>query len=241
MASSPSKNRLQPSLFDRLADELAPTLSQLAESRNALSRLLDAPQRAALGELLEAGPAGNQRQTLLQTGALASLGGEARSLLDRVLELDQVRRFEQRRTVMLSSSQLRVAVLRDLQTLLNTTAVEVQPDGTEGALSRWPCVEASVVNYGIPAIAGRVRTHEDIVAFSRQLERAIEHHEPRLQRVRVQLGESMVADLGALTSPIDLVIKGELWGFPVFEHLLVRTILDLDAGRVEVAGQEWAA
>lgn len=241
MANLSSKDRLQPSLFDRLADELAPALAQLAEARSALDRLLDAPQRAALGELLEAGPAGNQRLTLPQAGALADLGGEARSLLDRVLELEQVRRSEQRRAIMLSSSQLRAAVLRDLQTLLNTTAAEAQPDGTEGVLSRWPCAEASVVNYGIPALAGRIRTHEDFVDFSQRLERAIERHEPRLRRVRVQLGESATANLGTLTSPIDLVIEGELWGFPVFEHLLVRTVLDLDAGRVQVAGQGQAA
>jgi predicted component of type VI protein secretion system len=39
----------------------------------------------------------------------------------------------------------------------------------------------------------------------------------------------------ALTSPLGLVIEGELWGDPFPEQLLIRAVLDLDAGRVEVA------
>ena len=55
MPSAYPKDRLQPSLLDRLEDGLAPTLSRLGEARSALDALLDGAQRAALAELLDGG------------------------------------------------------------------------------------------------------------------------------------------------------------------------------------------
>ncbi len=194
MPSPTPKDRLQPSLLDRLEDGLAPTLSRL---------------------------------------------GEARALLGRVLDLEGARRLELRRTVVLSAQELRRSVLRDLQSLLNTTAAEEEPgDGEESALSRHPAAQASVLNYGIPALAGRVRTLDDFAELAQRIERAIERHEPRLRHVRVRPAESGAAGANALTSPLDLVIEGELWGHPLPEHLLVRTPLALAAARGEVAGPE---
>jgi type VI secretion system protein ImpF len=239
MPSPYPKDRLQPSLLDRLEDGLAPTLSRLGEARSALDSLLDDTQRAALAELLDGGRFDERRPDLDGVGACAGLGGEGRALLERVLDLEGARRLELRRTVVLSSQELRRSVLRDLQSLLNTTAPEEEPeDGSEAALSRHPAAQASVLNYGIPALAGRVRTLDDFADLAQRIERAIERHEPRLRHVRVRPAESGAEGANALTSPLGLVIEGELWGHPLSEHLLVRTILDLDAGRVEVADPE---
>ena len=239
MPSPYPKDRLQPSLLDRLEDGLAPTLSRLGEARSALDSLLDDTQRAALAELLDGGRFDERRPDLDGVGAFAGLGGEGRALLERVLDLEGARRLELRRTVVLSSQELRRSVLRDLQSLLNTTAAEEEPeDGGESALSRHPAAQSSVLNYGIPALAGRVRTLDDFADLAQRIERAIERHEPRLRHVRVRPAESGAEGVNALTNPLDLVIEGELWGHPLSEHLLVRTILDLDAGRVEVADPE---
>jgi type VI secretion system protein ImpF len=145
-----------------------------------------------------------------------------------------------RSSVALSAAALREAVLRDLRNLLNTTAAEADPDGGNAVLERFPAVRASVLNYGIPGLSGHVRTMDDLVALAREIEHAIERYEPRLRQTRVRPAEPP-AGAGALASPVDLVIEGELWGYPVPEHLLVRTILDLDAGHVEIAGPERAA
>lgn len=240
MPSPFPKDRLQPSLFDRLDDGLAPTLSSLGEARRALDSRLDETQRAALAELLESGRFDERRPDPDSSGAFSSLDREARALLDRVLELEGARRLELRRTVVLSARELRRSVLRDLQSLLNTTAAEEDPDGDgESSLSRHPAAQASVLNYGIPALAGRVRTLDDFAELAQRIERAIERHEPRLRDVRVRPAEAEgAAGADALASPMDLVIEGELWGHPIAEHLLVRTVLDLDAGRVEVADPE---
>jgi type VI secretion system protein ImpF len=239
MPSAYPKDRLQPSLFDRLDDGLAPTLSRLGEARRALDSALDDAQRAALGELLKDERLEERRPNPDRLAAFAALDGDARALLDRVLELEGARRMELRRTVVLSAGELRRSVLRDLQSLLNTTAAEAETDeGGEPAFSRHPAVQASVLNYGIPALAGRVRTLDDFAELAGRIERAIERHEPRLQQVRVRPAEALSPDSAALTNPLDLVIEGELWGHPVAEHLLVRTVLDLDAGRVEIADTE---
>jgi type VI secretion system protein ImpF len=239
MPSAYPRDRLQPSLLDRLDDGLAPTLSRLGEARRALDSALDDAQRAALAELLKDERFEERRPGPDAMAAFAALDDADRALLDRVLELEAARRMELRRTVVLSGPELRRSVLRDLQSLLNTTAAESDPDGEgEGAFSRHPAVQASVLNYGIPALAGRIRTLDDFAELAGRIERAIERFEPRLRQVRVRPAEALAPDSAALTNPFDLVIEGELWSHPVAEHLLVRTVLDLDAGRVEIAGPE---
>lgn len=232
-----SRERLRPSLFDRLDDGLAAAESRLERRRGALEQALDAPRREALAKLLEDKRLEHRWPLPEAASDFAGLDGEARALLDRVREAECERREAVRRTVVLSAEGLREAVKRDLASLLNTTAADARPDGAEGLFPRHPAVEASVLNYGIPALAGRVRGPDDLVEFARAVERAIERYEPRLRRVRVRTAGA-AADAGpaaALTSPLGLVIEGELWGDPLPEQLLIRAVLDLDAGRVEVA------
>ena len=57
----------------------------------------------------------------------ASLGTDARDLLEDVLGLELARRAELRRNVVLSLPELRSAVLRDLAHLLNTEQAESLP------------------------------------------------------------------------------------------------------------------
>src|SRR4051794_6599500 len=114
LALSVEKNRLQPSLFDRLEDELAPTLARLDVAREALQEHLDGEQRLALAELLGQEPARDCYPVAPESGALAGLNAEAQVQLDRVLELERARRSDLRRAITLSSAQLRAAVLRDL-------------------------------------------------------------------------------------------------------------------------------
>ncbi len=236
-----ARARLLPSLFDRLIDEVAPALEErLGQARGALEASLNQPPQTALAELLESGRAEDRLPVLPETGILTDLGENARVLLGRVLEFERARRSALRRTVALTGAQLRAAVLRDLQHLLNTTAAESQSDGNMDALTPWPCVKASVLNYGVPAIAGRIRTPDDLDELARQLEVAINRHEPRLHKVRVRPGDEAGSEPGALTNPVELVIEGELLAYPLSEHVLVRTLLDLEAGRVTVPDQGWS-
>ena len=117
-------------------------------------------------------------------------------------------------------------------------AAETDPpnpeEGPPIALAAWEHVRGSVLNYGVPALAGRMRTAEEFTALAGAVEEAIMRFEPCLRQVRVSLGES-AEHAGLLTSPFEMLIEGELWGYPLPEQLVVRTVIDLDLGRVQVA------
>jgi type VI secretion system protein ImpF len=238
MANAFGKDRLQPSLFDRLNDELATASIQLDQDSNALFPLLDDAQKQALSALLaderlEKRPP--SAESLLPFG---TLGEEGRLLLDRIISAEIFRRRQTRRSTMLTAAELRMIVLRDLQNLLNTTAAEADFDGEDKPLGRWPSVQSSVLNYGIPALAGKVRTADDVLELAWDIERAVECFEPRVRLVRVRVSDAVVASGHVLSSPLELIIEGELWGYPVAEYLQVHTVLDLDAGHAEVTGTE---
>ena len=241
VVSAVNRDGLQPSLFDRLSDEMAGALARLHDDRRALGALLDEAQARALAELLADDRLDRNRVDPAVWAKFAGLSDDARGMLDRVLQLELSRRAELRRTVMLSSQQLRRSVLRDLESLLNTTAGEVDMKEGRISLDAFPTVRASVLNYGVPALSGHVRTAEDVLELALGIEASIRHYEPRVRQVRVRVAEAGAPAGQALASPLELIIEGELWGYPIAEHLLVRTVLDLDAGRVEVSGTDRAA
>ena len=237
MAEPFPREMLQPSLLDRLQDDLASALNRLPARRAALDLLLDPTQRAALQRLLDdERRLEGRRPTPTELAPFAGLTAEAKDLLDDVLGLELARRLELRRSVVLTMADLRAAVLRDLASLLNSEQAEQLTTMEDGEpvplLAGLPNVCASVVNYGIPSLAGRVRTTADYELLAREVETALQRFEPRLREVHVRL-DGHEADL-AVRSPVTLLIEGELWGYPVAEALRVRTLLDLEEGRAHV-------
>lgn len=236
MANGFAKDRLQPSLFDRLNDELATAVIQLEQDRHALDPLLDDAQRQALSVLLADERLERRLSSAERTSPFDTLGEDARLLLGRIVSIEITRRQQIRRSVMLTTQELRAVVLRDLQNLLNTTAAEADLHQEDKSFAPYPCVQSSVLNYGVPALAGRIRTTDDVADLAQEIERAIERFEPRVRHVRVRVAD--LADSHAVASPLELIIEGELWGYPIAEHLRVHTVLDLDAGHAEVTGTE---
>jgi len=236
MANAFAKDRLQPSLFDRLNDELAAAVIQLDQDRRALTPMLEEAQRQALSALLgdehlERRP--HSADALVPSGPMAN---EGRVLLDRIISTEIFRRQQVRRSAILTFRELRNVVLRDLQNLLNTTSAEADLHEAGGSLARYPLVQRSVLNYGIPALAGRIRTSDDVLGLAQEIEQAIERHEPRVRQASVRVADHDPTTGQSLSSPLELIIEGELWGYPVAEHLQVHTVLDLDAGHAEVSG-----
>jgi type VI secretion system protein ImpF len=85
---------------------------------------------------------------------------------------------------MLSLEQLKASVARDVEALLNTRR-GIAAD----ALQPFPLARRSVLAFGLDDFASRsLASTEDQAAICRALERAIAHHEPRLQSLRVDLG-----------------------------------------------------
>ncbi|TVQ84383.1 MAG: type VI secretion system baseplate subunit TssE [Chromatiaceae bacterium] len=150
------------------------------------------------------------------------------SLLDRLTDQHPQRQEESRDERVLSPRQLKASVIRDLQWLFNCCDLDsVQP------LAAYPEVLSSVVNYGLPDLAGRNLSGIDLLTLERELRQAILRYEPRILRqglqIRVLLDDSQMS-----TNAIRFDIEGELWGNPMPQRLYLRTSLDLENGEVRV-------
>jgi type VI secretion system protein ImpF len=242
--STVPRERLQPSLLDRLNDDLSSALGELAAKRRALERVLQPAQRAELDRLVADERLLTRSYRVQEIEGFAELDEDARALAGRVLELEQARRLELDRSYVISMERLRAAVLRDLGHLLNTASLE-SLEGREGGapvglFERLPAARDSVLNYGIPALAGRIRTSEDYEELTRQIEQAIARFEPRLTDVKVTVEHDVEGRGGPVRSPVTLLIEGDLWGYPLPESLRLRTVLDLEDGKALIEPGEAA-
>src|SRR4030095_2997094 len=82
------------------------------------------------------------------------------SLLDRLTDHEPEQRQESREKRILSPNKLRESVRRDLTWLFNTPNLATVED-----LDRFPLVAESVVNYGLPSLAGRTTSSVDVPAM----------------------------------------------------------------------------
>ena len=150
------------------------------------------------------------------------------ALIDRLTDESPTERAEAEDHRVMSKTQLRRAVLRDLGWLLNS----VQPlSELEGSL---PSLAKSVLNFGLPPISGQLASKIDISMLERSISQAILRYEPRIlpETLKVlALESSSVLDTH---NTIEFEIRGHLWAQPVPLEILLRTKLDLEAGQVEV-------
>lgn len=150
------------------------------------------------------------------------------SLLDRLTDQHPERQQESRDERVLSPRQLKASVIRDLQWLFNCCDL-----ASVQSLDDYPEVRASVVNYGLPDLAGRNLSGIDLLTLERELRQAILRYEPRILRTGLQI-RVLVDESQMNTNAIRFDIEGELWGNPVPQRLYLRTSLDLENGEVKV-------
>jgi type VI secretion system protein ImpF len=155
------------------------------------------------------------------------------SLLDRLTDEEPSKLHESRHERVLTPSQIRESVRRDLGWLLNTTNLaSMQPD-----IERYPEVARSTLNYGLPDLAGRTASGVDPNALARMLREAIVNFEPRLVRESVRVTPSAKADEMSHNA-MTFAIEATLWAQPLPLRLFFRTAVDLDAGKVDIA--DWS-
>jgi len=152
------------------------------------------------------------------------------ALLDRLTDDEPEKRVEPRENRVLSRSRMRQAVLRDLAWLFNATRLESGSD-----LSSAPHARRSVINFGLPSFSGMVASSLDIADLARAIRQAILDFEPRVIPSTLQV--RTLIDSGTLDhhNVIGVEIQGHLWAQPVPLDLLVRTEIDLETGKVEMA------
>jgi type VI secretion system protein ImpF len=152
------------------------------------------------------------------------------SLLDRLTDDDPDNPDDTREARVMSKSRLRQAVLRDLAWLFNATRLEA-----ETPLTAVPFARRSVVNYGLPALSGRPASSLDVVDLERAIRQAILDFEPRILPGTLQVKALLQASLLDHHNVIGVQIQGQLWAQPVPLELLVRTEIDLETGKVDIA------
>jgi type VI secretion system protein ImpF len=235
MSSAPRSIReaVQPSLWDRLVNDLPGLAAEIAAERAGLARELGAERVDAL----------------LSGGARAiaadfTVTEEEKRRLNHLLLQERRRDELEARGIVVSPQVLREAVRRDVEALFNTERFEARPLLTEQeatllpddppALDDFPEVRRSVVNYGVPAFAGRTSRDFDRDALTREIKGILAIFEPRLkpQATRVTVG------FGGKDGGLSIEIDGLLMMAPAPERLRLRTMIDLDSGqaRTEARG-----
>ena len=206
MARTLPRERLLPSLLDRLTDD-DPVNRALKKHRGeieALEKKLVTRKKSANLERPE--ELRRQRDNLL-------------------LELEQARA---QYAILLGSisslKEIRDCVKRDLDGLLNARNYSPQEE-----LDDYPEIKTSVLNYGLPDFTGKTASGVDIRELENLLKQSILSFEPRI--IRKTLHVRLLADKSTFDhNALSFEIEGELYAEPVPIHLHLRTQLELENG-----------
>ena len=161
------------------------------------------------------------------------------SLLDRLQDDEPNQRVESRDKRVLSMARFRDSVRRDLEHLLNTSNLHstlnaLPPADREKVdLSRYPEVQRSVINYGIPDLTGTTASGIDIREIERTLRQCIVDFEPRLVRNSVRVRAVVDPDTMGRTA-VSFEIDATLWAHPLPLQMFLRTNIDLETGEATV-------
>jgi type VI secretion system protein ImpF len=154
------------------------------------------------------------------------------SLLDRLTDDSPNERRESRDKHVISPARLRDCVRRDLTWLLNTTNLASLED-----LDEHQQVARSVLNYGMPDLAGHVASSVDVRSMERLLCNVIWDFEPRLIRSSVKV-KLVIDDKKMDPNAMWFDIEAELWAQPLPLRLFLRTEIDLENGGVKISEAE---
>ena len=154
------------------------------------------------------------------------LGPVTLSVLDRLLDDEPKSKVEGPLTHSKSLAQLKVAIRRDLENLLNTRCT-IEPLPESSAETR-----RSVFNYGVPDITeiGQNFLYEKERLLA-EIESAVRLFEPRLDGVKV----AVVPATGAARI-LRFVIEGMLRIDPAPEHVVFDAALELTSGEYQLIG-----
>ncbi len=145
------------------------------------------------------------------------------SLLDRLTDDNPEKRTETADERVMDMDQLKMIVLRDLVSLLNTVNLEAVID-----LTRYPRAQMSVINYGSPDMFGGLSSFVKAKDLPRRIKAVVQTFEPRVipETLDIKLDEEVKGHEVVLS----LIMSGELWAMPMPIELYMRTALDMNGG-----------
>lgn len=218
---------VQPSLWDRLINDLPGIEAEVINLRRELAKALGEDE-ASVDVLVAGGTRAVERHE--------TMTDDQKILMHRLVGLSVRQRRLQEGGVVVTPNVLREAVRRDIEMLFNIERMEAQflltqretldHESPDAVLADFPEVRASVINYGVPSFSGRSGASFDQDILQRQIKEVLNTFEPRLKketvRVRVFTGEKV---------GMRIDIDGVLLLSPVPERLRLSTTIDLDSGR----------
>lgn len=151
------------------------------------------------------------------------------SLLDRLTDDEPEQTQESREKRVLSMNRLRDCVLRDLTWVFNTPH-SFDPDDAE----RYPFAARSVINFGIPPLAGLTIRILDLNMLENLLRQSILDFEPRILQSTLRVRANLTAAQQMNHNALMFEIEGELWGQPLPQQLYLKTEIDLESGQVKI-------
>ena len=224
---------VQPSLWDRLQDDLPGLVSEIASLRETL--LDELGDDFDLDGLLEGGLPGLRRNTTLNETAYHL----AHQFVAKTQECDHL----ESRGVVVTPDVLREAVRRDIEMLFNVERLEMRyfltdremQDHEDPAdlLADFPHVRTSVLNYGVPTFSGRKGTDFDRDALAKTLREVLQTFEPRLKPDSIKVKVNFAEKVG-----IRVEIDAILMMSPVAERLKLSTVIDLESGRASTSQED---
>lgn len=226
------REAVQPSLWDRLVDDLPGIVAESERRREELGREIG-PDR--LARILSGGRRQLERE--------AELDQKTRTAIATLISQFERRAYLENRAVVVTPEVLREAVRRDIEALFNIERFESsalltdreQQDFVAPAdrLADFPEVRRSVLNYGMPSFAGRTQSDFDPDALSREIRDTLAVFEPRLKRDSIRVTITFRPKEG-----MKIQIDGTLLLSPVSERFRVSTSVDLDNGRAQTRIEE---
>jgi type VI secretion system protein ImpF len=152
------------------------------------------------------------------------------SVLDRLIDMEPRQAEDSPSTRAQSVRRLRLAVRRDLESLLNTRR---NPDEAPESLAE---LSQSVYNYGLPDFSAvSLNSPKDRDWLLVVVERTVALFEPRLKDVRVTLLEAT-----GINRSLHFQIEGMLQMDPAPEQVSFDTILQLNNGEYQIRGERGA-
>ncbi|MCU9840048.1 type VI secretion system baseplate subunit TssE [Ruegeria sp. WL0004] len=218
---------VQPSLWDRLIDDLPGLAAETEGMRAELARILGGASEVEA--LVSGGPRAIEKRS--------DLPEKTRLLLHRLQQKLSQRMLLEDRGVVVSADVLREAVRRDIEMLFNVERLEADFLMTEREslsvetpavkLERFPEIRRSVLNYGVPSFAGRMSGADfDKDALAKEIREVLQVYEPRLRKESIKV-KIRAGDKTGMRIDVD----GVLLLSPVPERLRLSTTVDLDNGQ----------
>jgi len=135
----------------------------------------------------------------------------------------------------MTRSDFRKTVLRDLNWLLNCTNIERQLS----SLQNFPQARESVINFGIPPLAGARFTESDLDEVAAGIQRALARFEPRIlpKSLRVSVIRSEGAEVYKYNHA-RFRIEASYWFEPYPIDMVMRAHWDMETGGVDLREEQ---